>query len=146
MTETQNNGISKMETLNGGALLEAIHLDGAIETVKVLQLSVRQYQQLRNSLDDELKVVELYCGKPEGWAETLTPASHSAIAEKGGELNNAFFGAWARRSLNLQELIMPGIVDRAIERANSASPTTSPKSPSNAESRLGRRPSTVLPS
>lgn len=55
--------------------------------VQVRALPIRALQRYLEISGDDAAVVELYCDKPEGWADCLTVESVEAILEKGNELN-----------------------------------------------------------
>jgi hypothetical protein len=90
------------------------------ETVHVRQLSVRDMQTYLGVYDDEAKSVELFCSKPDGWADSLTPDSHERVMEKGQELNLPFFESWYQRRLKRTETLMPGFRKKMESAAASA--------------------------
>lgn len=77
--------------------LEVTHLDGSKETVKVRSIPPSKIQALVIALANEAVLIELYCDKPEGWADSLTIESVNAIADKGQELNRLLLSAWLHR-------------------------------------------------
>jgi hypothetical protein len=82
----------------GGVELEVTHMDGSKETVSVRQIQLSRFAQyaLLVSWGHQAEMIELYCDKPKGWADTLTPESARAVADKGQEINLPFFKAWSR--------------------------------------------------
>ncbi len=90
------------------------------ETVLILQLEIESFPKLLAAQDDEAKAIELYCGKPDGWAKTLTPSSHELVIAEGERINSDFFGRWVQRRLQRQERLIPGITGRAIAAAAKA--------------------------
>lgn len=86
-----------MATLYGSVDVTATFTDGRTETVKVRQLSIRLVEKLAACRQDEAKAIELYCDKPEGWADTLTQASFTEIITKAEEINRDFFSQWLAR-------------------------------------------------
>lgn len=119
---------NKMTTLLGGSEMTAQKLDGTSETVKVRQLPVRLLQSYLLKLDDEAAAIELFCDKPEGWADTLTIESCAAIVTKGEELNSESFFAWLQRRIARQERLVPNSTGEVGKTVLSLSPTSSPKS------------------
>lgn len=123
---------NKITTLNGGESFSATFCDGHIEEVFIRQLPVKLYTKFLGVLGDELRMVEVLCDKPQGWAEELTPESFDHIAAKGDELNQDFFYRWARRNLARQEKLMPGLAEKILaNRPQSPSPTVSQSLPSS---------------
>ena len=108
------------ETVMGGADLVVRHRDGTDDTVKVLQLPIADYPRLLASLENEEAQLELYCGKPTGWAGTLSLQSHNALMEKAEELNGDFFSRWAKRRLAKMEVLRPGAMDKLFDGAAAA--------------------------
>lgn len=119
---------NKITTLMGGSEMTAQKLDGTSETVKVRQLPVRLLQSYLLKLDDEAAAIELFCDKPEGWADTLTIESCAAIVTKGEELNSESFFAWLQRRVARQERLVPNSTGEVGKTVLSISPTSSPKS------------------
>jgi hypothetical protein len=132
----ENNGHSPEADLiliNGGVDMEVTLVGGAKETVKVRQLPIKAMLGYLSCFDDEPKLIALFTGKPETWVDELTPQSHTALIEKGEEINRPFFDAWYRRRMDRIETINPGfrknlasIVGRATaDAARSAAPAGS---------------------
>ena len=117
-----------MTTLMGGTETTVEKLDGTTETVKVRQLPVRLLQSYLLKLDDEAAAIELFCDKPEGWADTLTIASCAAIVTEGEKLNSESFFAWLQRRVARQERLVPNSTGEVGKQVLSISPTLSPKS------------------
>lgn len=112
---------AKMVTLVGGVEMTAQKLDGTTEAIKVRQLPVRLLQEYAGKIGNEADMVELFCDKPKGWADSLTFESHGAIVEQGEELNKEHFFGWLQRQVQRQEKLLP--------RMQSLSPTMLQKSP-----------------
>jgi hypothetical protein len=146
-TENQNTSADKMITLMGGAEISVTLQDSSTQTVKVLQLPIKTYPALRASLLDEVRLAALYCGKDAGWAEQLTPKSHTEVIKEGKRINWDFFSAWAERQKEMAALLPKtnpeetAAIVEAVARANpdlfrkvmmeaagSTSPTGSPAS------------------
>lgn len=119
---------NKMATLMGGTETTVEKLDGTSETVKVRQLPVRLLQSYLLKLDDEAAAIELFCDKPEGWADTLTIASCAAVVTEGEKLNSESFFAWLQRRVARQERLVPNSTGEVGKTVLSLSPTSSPKS------------------
>lgn len=117
-----------MATLMGGTEVEVRLQDGSSEVVKVLQLQIEQYPRLLSLLDDERAQVELYCGRPAGWAAKLAVASHHRIMAVAEELNGDFFGAWLRRKMGKLELLKPGLADDLLRGLISPGGAPKPRS------------------
>ncbi len=90
------NDKPNLTTALGGTLFTVHFLDGTTEEVKIRQLPIRalvnQWAKLQG---DEPALVELYCQKPEGWADTILPEDHDEIVKIGGDLNRPRFARWA---------------------------------------------------
>ena len=125
-------------TLFGGEELSVSFKDGTADTVRVLQLDVDSWPKYSLIANKEKRAVELFCNKPEGWAETLAPESFDRVIEKGEEINLPFYERWCRRMDRRNEIFNPGIgekrrqmtleamqraSDRATEQALSALPS-----------------------
>ena len=119
-----------MTTLCGGKDFEVKLSSGKTEKVFLRQLPIRLMPQLLAVLEDEPKMVELFCDRPEGWSEALTPASFESLVIEGEKVNADFFGRWLQRRLNRQERLLPGITERLAQ--NVGLPIGSPNSPSEA--------------
>jgi hypothetical protein len=115
----------ELVTITGGIEIEITHLpavagrDGPVgeadsfphkETVKVRQIPISKIQQFALALGNEAELIELYCDKPKGWADTLTVESASAVADKGQEINLPLFAAWFRRQAKWRESQTPGAI------------------------------------
>jgi hypothetical protein len=79
--------------------------DGTHEEVTVLQLPIRKFRDLQARLNDECAQLELYCNKPEKWAEQLTPTSHEGLLEVAEGINKDFFLRWVEREKKREALI-----------------------------------------
>ncbi len=88
--------MTTFDTLIGGIKL-TVTVAGAPTEVVVKQLPVSLYPHYLATMADECRQVELLCGQPEGWAESLSPESHEQIITTGDELNADFFGRWVAR-------------------------------------------------
>jgi len=117
-----------MATLLGGVDLTVKKLDGTTEAVKVRQLPVRLLQTYLLKLDDEAAAVELFCDKPEGWSDTLTIESFTAVVTEGERLNSETFFAWLQRRIARQERLVPNSTGEVGKTVLSHSLTSLPKS------------------
>lgn len=115
---------TKMTTLLGGVEMIAEKQNGERETVKVRQLPIRKLTDYAQNMNNEAAMVELFCGKPEGWSDELTIDCFVAILQKGEELNREHFFAWLQRQLERQDQVMKGEVGK---RVASLSQTSLPK-------------------
>ena len=123
----------KTETLFGGAELEVALTAGGKEKAFIRQLPVRLMPQMLACLEDENRLVELFCDKPEGWSDTLDPESFEKVVTEGERLNADFFSRWVQRRLTRQERVMPGITEKLARSAGLSSPIGSPNAPSVAD-------------
>lgn len=74
--------------VEAGTLPEGANVAQWLESpVLVRSLPIRSLQRYLEISGDEAAVVELYCDKPEGWADCLKVESVEAILAKGNELN-----------------------------------------------------------
>jgi hypothetical protein len=133
---TKLTGPTDNETLIGGIQVE-IAFRGASptappETVFVRQVNVEEYPDYLRWQDDETAMVELFCGKPVGWAKTLTRKSHDEIVCNGERVNGDFFQQWVQRRQTRMERLSPGSIDRFMERALTPLPRSPLKSPPTA--------------
>ncbi len=117
-----------MTTLLGGEEIEVTHislealsefdrkrleqfqpLSGTTELVKVCQIMLSMMPRYRFAVlnADESMMIELYCGKERGWADTLTPKSLEALADRGLEINLPFFLAWLKRQAKWEKDLQP---------------------------------------
>ncbi len=90
-----NPGPTPTETLFGGLDLIVAKRDKTTENVFIRQLAVETYPKLLAVAEDELAMAELYCGKPSGWARTLSPHSFETIIVEGERINVDFFASVA---------------------------------------------------
>lgn len=102
-------------TVAGGVEVEvAFQNNGSKETVKVRQIPISKLQEYLNTLGNEAKTIELYCDKPQGWADTLTLESANRIADKGQELNGPFIEAWWKRQAKWREIQKPWVAAATV--------------------------------
>ena len=73
--------------LAGGRTLPIAFSDGRTEEIKVRQLPIRLLASLNARQGDEPALVELYCDKEDGWADSLTHESYHAVVTVGDEIN-----------------------------------------------------------
>lgn len=117
------------EVLLGGIPDHTVTLwDGTTETVSIRMLPVREYEAFARVLENEPRMAEIMCGKPEGWGDTLRPDSLGEIVTQGERLNADFFVPWFRRRAERMERLVPGSV--GLSAHGSPSPSSSPKSAS----------------
>ena len=155
---------NEMTTLLGGDEIEVTHLPvaafhesslkrlekfqpllGTSEVVRVRQVLVSDMRRYANALlySDEAQVVEIYCGKEAGWADTLCPASLNAVADLGLELNLPFFGAWFQRQAKAKEMQMPPMMKNLQERLGELEKKVTPFSESPSPNSSGPLPGTT---
>jgi hypothetical protein len=119
----------KTETLFGGLEIEVTLVSGGTEKAFIRQIPIRQMPQMLAALEDENRLVELFCDKPEGWSDTLTVESFEKVVTEGEKLNADFFSRWVQRRLTRQEKVMPGITAQLARNAGLPSPIGSPSAP-----------------
>lgn len=108
---------------------DVLHIDGQTERVRVRQLPVKDMPRYLAVLEDEPATVELFCDKPKGWAETLTPEAFNDIMTKGEGMNLDFLAQHAARVQRRREKIMPGFQEKILEAAISRLPSGALGSP-----------------
>ena len=113
--------------LAGGRTLPVIFSDGRTEAIKVRQLPIRLLASMDARQDDEPALVELYCDKDKGWADSLTHASYHAIVTVGDEINRPPRG---------EDSLAPD--DASTRRNGSRSPGRADHVPGNAKARAGK--------
>ena len=75
----------------------------APESIKVLQIPVRDYDAGFGFVADEVALVAFLCGKPREWALTVAPDSFEEILTTGREVNaKGFFSFCQRRTEHLE--------------------------------------------
>jgi hypothetical protein len=124
--DDQPPALSEVQKIAGGVEIEVTYQDGHTERVKIHQLSpIKDFQRYLEVQNNEIEEVELYCRRQSGWAESLTPESFDAIADKGQELNLPLFRNWYRRLKARSEAMNPGFFTRAIKSASEQTPAGS---------------------
>lgn len=113
MTEEQKANA----TLAGGTEVEVRYRAGEPEKVLVRELPVKDYPRLLAALVSEERQAEIYCGKPEGWADTLTAASHHDVMQAGEALNKGPFFGWFDRRTEKTRRMQPKEMDRLVATA-----------------------------
>ena len=95
----------EMITVAGGVELEvAYRNNGSKEVVKVRQIPVSKTKELLLAQGDDAKSIELYCDKPDGWADTLTLESASDICEVGLKIHEDFWRRWWTRQATMRNM------------------------------------------
>jgi hypothetical protein len=103
--EQPNKAAQDMITVAGGVDLEvAFQNNGSKAMVKVRQVPISKIPAFLLAMGDEAKLIELYCDKPSGWADTLTIESANEIANTGQDINRPFLDAWWRRQAKWREI------------------------------------------
>jgi hypothetical protein len=96
---------SELITIAGGVEVEvAFGNNGSKEKVKVRQIPISRLQDFLVAMGNEGALIEIYCDKPEGWADTLTIESANLIADKGQEINLPFLSAWWQRQAKWRKI------------------------------------------
>lgn len=135
----QTNGTTDLALVMGGEELDVSYLDGQTERVKVRLMPIKRMGDYLSAIADEEKSIELFCGKPTGWAETLTPVSQLALYSKGQALNLPLFETWYPEFQKRTEVLRPGFlkgldatVARAVETAKQEASASANSAPSSA--------------
>ena len=91
---------------------------GKKELVNVRLIPISRFGEFSFYLsrNNEGAMIELYCDKPAGWADTLTPESIEALANKGLDINGDFFSKWFVRTVKWRQATAPDAV-RALASA-----------------------------
>ncbi len=97
--------------LNGGIEIEVTNLASEKETVKVRQLPLRKLGDYGLKQGDEGALIELFCDRPQGWADSLTLESQEEIVTTGDAINLPSFTRWTERRLKNGEQLRP-LTDR----------------------------------
>lgn len=118
----------QLATLSGGHDIEVTMLDGTKEAVRVRQLAIRLMPKYLAIAEDESATVELFCDKPTGWADKLTPASFEEILRQGEEFNLDPLSCYAERVARRREKLFPGMTERFLAKLESASKSIAPES------------------
>jgi hypothetical protein len=119
------------ETLLGGKKFVAQKRDGTSEEIFIRQIGAEECPTYLELQDNELKMVEFVCTKPDGWAKSLAPECHEELIAEVDRINADFFSRWTQRQLRRQERLFPGITEKRMS-ALLPSPTSLPKAPSSA--------------
>lgn len=104
--------MSDLATLTGQTTIEVVKENGQTARVAVRQIPVGMWQQAIESAFDEAKFIELVANQEAGFADSLQPASRTAIAELAEEVNADFFAYLARRARAVNR-IAPGAIAKA---------------------------------
>jgi hypothetical protein len=120
MEQQKNN----QAIINGGENLQITKFGGAVETVKVKLLKVSQFEDYLKRADNEARLAELMCDKPEGWGDELIPDSLLDVVEKGQDLNFTAVFRWADRRATKNEEMMP--IVKKIKPLVAQLPTSAP--------------------
>lgn len=134
MESSDPAGLNNVQLVVGGAEIEIELLDGTRETVLVREIRPRHMEKYLRCFDDEAKSIELFCDKPEGWADTITTASHDTLIEKGQQINVPLFDRWFRRRKERLEILSPGLLEGLKESARKAMEVVSNSTSSSAAS------------
>jgi len=135
-------GPTAEETLFGSIAAKMLLKDSTSEDVAILQLDVDKYPALLESIDNDLRRIEIFCNRPVGWARKLTAVSQNLVLKEGNRLNADFFLDWAASRIQMMERtnsprvnqVLAGAVEKILREKLPPGPlpTTSPTSPSPA--------------
>ncbi|QYY34617.1 hypothetical protein [Ruficoccus sp. ZRK36] len=126
--ETQNADNS---ILNGGSILNVCLVDDSEETVTVRLLKIREFPDYLRFVDQEERLAEFLCDKPEGWADTLTVDSLLDICEQGHGINFKNACRWGERRAQVNEALLP--IAASGQKVRSALPSFAPSAPVSSE-------------
>jgi hypothetical protein len=121
---TQTDGATDQEKLVGFTRETVTYPDGREEVVNVKLLNVRQITRFIAVGEDPAAAAELFCGKPNGWADTITPESVYRVVATGERVNKSPF---VRHLAFLNER---GARTQSINAQLNPSPASSPASAS----------------
>ena len=93
--------------IQGGVVLTVTLDDGSQEQVTVRLLKIKQYADYMTFSQDEEKMADFLCSKPEGWSETLSAGSLLDIMDAGHDLNFQNACRWANRRMEFGEAMLP---------------------------------------
>lgn len=128
--DEQDNTTEELVTIAGGVDMEVDYSNnGSKETIRVMQIPISKISAFLTAWGDEGALIELYCDKPKGWADTLALQSASAIADKGQELNLPFLGAWLKRQAKWREVQAQGMTQEEKARLKLMTESRSDSSP-----------------
>ena len=135
-----------MATVLGGEQVKVTFRDGTSETVWVYGPAIRtatRWMELDASgfAGEVLKVEEVYCRKPEGWLDGLTPQSYEALLAKGDELSRPFYDRARQRAAEAEVVWMRVFRDKqklAEEAGLNLSAMPSPQSAPPTASHQGK--------
>lgn len=126
-----SNDLQTNALLSGGTTLSLTLDNGASEQATVRLLKIREFPDYLRLVDDEEKLAEFLCGKPEGWAATLSVPSLLDICETGHELNFRHACRWGERRAQLNEALLP--IAASGQAIQSAFPNSAPTAPASSE-------------
>ena len=117
--------IDSLTTALGGVTIDLIMRDGTREAVLVRQLPVSELAAYGIVLNDEPRAIELFCKKPDGWAECISMKSAEEIITTGEELNLSFFSRLHARAVKRMNLLTEGVDQRVIDAVSRAAVNSS---------------------
>ena len=92
-----------------------------VDTVRVNQLKLSQYEAAFAQLDNEFNLVSLACARPQGWAQTLTPESYEAVYALVQEVNAKGFFVYAERRQATLVRRLNSVTPQLLKAASEAS-------------------------
>ena len=126
-----------LTTLLGGESVSVALRDGSKQEVFVRALPLRLVNKwatldAAGTMAAEAEMVELYCDKPEGFADKLTIESHEAVLARGEVLNRPTFARWQSRTASrAREWAQAGEAAQSLARELNPTVAVSPTPPSN---------------
>jgi hypothetical protein len=137
----ESNGPSPLETLKGGAEIQVTHLDGSLESIHLRQVSIGQCEQLLLAQGNEPTLACFYSGRDRAWFDSLDPDSQERVVVEGDRINADFFARWYRRLAARQDRILPGAMEKFINRAlEEPEAPPAPPAPAPSPSRISAPP------
>ena len=101
--------------------------NGTSEAVAIEHLKLREYDRAFKSLDDEMALTAILCGKTKEWVMNLTPASYEALRGCAKAENESGFFAYAERQMAKLTERMNGLRPEILSLVTAkASPITPP--------------------
>lgn len=98
----------------------------APEIVLVRQLPIGLMRRYAACIDDEGRMVDLLCAKPDGWNESLENDSFEEIVSIGERLNESPFLRWLNRTRARAERVSPGITEKIASQIGSPNSASKP--------------------
>lgn len=110
--------IPALTLINGSENVPVLFLDGSTGTANVRLIPLKNLGDYLTNIGDINKLVELACGQPEGWSETLHDDSVYLLDETTRRLNDPRIDRYLKRQTMAVEKMVP-MTRRVTELTNS---------------------------